>query len=75
MTNTATKAKPAPGTLQASVRNNNGKGANRQLRRDGQIPGVLYGKGQQPMSISLNLNQVTQEYSRGRFRSRLIDIA
>src|SRR5437868_5516909 len=72
---TATKTKPTPGTLQATTRDRHGKGSARSLRREGQVPGVLYGKGQQPMSIALHLNELTQEYQRGRFRSRLVDIA
>ncbi len=35
----------------------------------------LYSKGKEPMSITLDQNAVRLEYQRGRFRSRLIDIA
>ena len=70
---TATKEK-TQGILQASVRNDHGKGASRLLRREGKIPAILYGKGQQPISIALPLKELTLEYGRGRFRSRLIDI-
>ena len=70
---TTTTAKTAS-VLQASIRNNSGKGVARALRREGKIPGVLYGKGQTPISISLNLKEVAMEFTRGRFRSRLIDI-
>lgn len=70
---TATKEKTKP-MLSASTRQSNGKGSSRELRRQGQIPGVLYGKGQQPVSIALSLKEVSMEYQRGRFRSRLIDI-
>jgi len=69
---TATKKTAA--VLQASVRNDHGKGVARSLRREGKIPAVLYGKGQTPVSISLSLKEVSLEYARGRFRSRLIDI-
>ena len=62
-------------TLNASVREGHGKGAARALRREGKIPGILYGKGQTPVSIALPLKDLTLEYSRGRFRSRLINIA
>ncbi len=61
-------------TLPASVRKDHGKGAARALRRDGKIPGILYGKGQTPVSIALPLKEVSLEYARGRFRSRLINI-
>ena len=60
--------------LEASLREGKGKGVARALRREGKIPGVLYGKGQTPVSIALSLKDVTLEYGRGRFRSRLVDI-
>ena len=66
--------KPRSAYLQATSRDRAGKGAARALRREGKIPGILYGKGQAPVSIALPLKEVTLEYARGRFRSRLIDI-
>jgi large subunit ribosomal protein L25 len=60
--------------LKASTRTETGKGVARALRREGKIPGTLYGKGQTPTSIALSLKEVTQEYTKGRFRSRIIDI-
>lgn len=68
------KAKKELGILNASTRDKGGKGVARALRREGKVPGVLYTKGQDAVSISLSLKEVVQEYSRGRFRSRLIDI-
>lgn len=62
------------GVLVAATRNESGKGVARALRRDGKIPGTLYGKGQTPVSISLFLKEVTQEYVKGRFRSRLVEL-
>jgi len=64
----------ATATLPASVRETHGKGSARALRRDGKVPGILYGKGQTPMSITLPLKELALEYARGRFRSRLINI-
>ena len=74
MTAPQAKIKPAAGTLPATLRDTHGKGSARLLRREGKIPGILYGKGQAPISIALPLKEVTMEYVRGRFRSRLIDI-
>ena len=71
MSNTATKPNAV---LTASLREGAGKGVARSLRREGKIPGVLYGKGQTPVSIALSLKEVSMEYARGRFRSRLVDI-
>ena len=69
---TATKKTTA--TLTASTRERAGKGSARSLRREGKVPGIIYGKGQTPVSIALNMKEVVLEYSRGRFRSRLVDI-
>jgi len=71
---TTAKKEKVTGVLQANARDGHGKGVARALRREGKIPGVLYGKGQTPVSIALSLKEVAMEYTRGRFRSRLIDI-
>ncbi len=64
----------ATASIPASTRTNSGKGVARALRREGKIPGTLYGKGQQPLSIALPLKEVTMEYRKGRFRSRIIEL-
>lgn len=64
----------ATATLPATTRTGAGKGVSRALRREGKIPGIIYGKGQTPISIALPLKEVALEYARGRFRSRLVDI-
>ncbi|MBX9717946.1 MAG: 50S ribosomal protein L25/general stress protein Ctc, partial [Microbacteriaceae bacterium] len=70
---TAETKKTEP-VLKAYPRNDHGKGSARALRREGKIPAILYGKGQQPVSIALYLKEVSMEYARGRFRSRLMQI-
>lgn len=60
--------------LNASLRDRAGKGVARGLRREGKVPGVVYSQGKEAMSISLSANEVTLEYRRGRFRSRLVEI-
>ena len=70
MTKEATKSQ----ALIATTRTGAGKGVARALRREGKLPGVLYGKGQTPVGIALPAKELTLEYQKGRFRSRLIDI-
>ncbi len=70
---TATKTKSS--ALSAATRTGAGKGVARALRREGKLPGILYGKGQKPVSIALSAKEVMLEYQKGRFRSRLVDIA
>lgn len=44
----------APNKLTAAVRPRTGKGASRQARRDGNVPTVLYGHGEDPQHLELN---------------------
>lgn len=44
----------APNKLTAAVRTRTGKGASRQARRDGNVPTVLYGHGEDPQHLELN---------------------
>lgn len=47
-------------TLQAEVRASRGKGPARRLRAEGKIPGVFYGPGLQPTSLTLSPKELTQ---------------
>ncbi len=40
--------------MTAQVRRQNGKGAARQVRRDGRIPAILYGHGTTPLALSVS---------------------
>ncbi len=72
---TTATAKTAKKTgLTAFARDKAGKGAARSLRREGKVPAIVYSHGSKPLSIALKDNELRQEYLRGRFRSRLIDI-
>lgn len=69
-----TKATAEKKALEAFSRDKNGKGAARSLRRDGKVPAVIYSKASAPVSIALKQNELRQEYMRGRFRSRVIEL-
>lgn len=60
--------------LTASVRDRVGKGAARSLRRQGQIPAVIYGDKKEPLSISLSANETTKSVRSGGFLSHVIEI-
>jgi large subunit ribosomal protein L25 len=47
-------------TVEASLRDGRGKNEARRLRRQGQIPAVLYGGGKDSMPVSLNAKQIAQ---------------
>jgi len=44
--------------LVASVREGSGKGVARKLRADGRVPAVLYGRGADPMAISVDAREL-----------------
>jgi large subunit ribosomal protein L25 len=57
--------------LVAHARTGTGKGAARQARRDGMVPGVVYGGGADPMPIQIPFNELLKKLKAGRFRSTL----
>lgn len=60
--------------FQCEVRETAGKGAARAARRNGFVPGVLYGGDLGPVSINLRTVEVTKAYFAGRMRSHLAKI-
>lgn len=60
--------------IEASARAGSGKGAARQARRDGMVPGVIYGGGKDPQSINIKHNVLLKSLHAGKFMSTLINI-
>ncbi len=60
--------------LEAQVRTGTGKGAARQARRDGYVPGIVYGGGKEPAPINLKYNYLLKRLRAGRFLSTLINL-
>ncbi|MDX8350962.1 50S ribosomal protein L25/general stress protein Ctc [Cognatiyoonia sp. IB215182] len=60
--------------LNAKVRAGTGKGAARQARRDGDVPGIVYGGGADPQSISIPFNYLLTMLRKGRFMSTLFNL-
>lgn len=60
--------------LSVEVRDRTGKGGAREARRNGQIPGVLYGGGKNPVAISLKANEVVKAINSGKFLNNMISI-
>ncbi|CAM3307913.1 50S ribosomal protein L25/general stress protein Ctc [Paracoccus nototheniae] len=63
-------AKEIP-NLVAEARAGSGKGAARQARRDGKVPGIVYGDGKDPVSIQFDFNKLLTQLRAGRFMSTL----
>lgn len=57
--------------LEATVRTGTGKGAARQARRDGLVPGVVYGGGEEPIAINIPFNYLLTRLRKGGFMSTL----
>ena len=60
--------------LIAERRAGTGKGAARQARRDGKVPGVVYGGGADPVAINLGFNELLKRLRDGRFLSTLYNL-
>jgi large subunit ribosomal protein L25 len=48
----------ATATLSASLRTDTGKGAARALRREGRVPGIIYGHAREPQPLSLDAREL-----------------
>jgi large subunit ribosomal protein L25 len=57
--------------LDATLRAGTGKGAARQARRDGMVPGVVYGGGEEPQAINIPFNYLLTRLRKGGFMSTL----
>ena len=57
--------------LVAEPRAGTGKGAARQARRDGKVPGIVYGDHKDPVSIQFDFNKLLTKLRAGRFMSTL----
>ena len=60
--------------LLAVVRTGTGKGAARQARREGNVPGIIYGDGKEPSPIKLNYNYLLKRLRQGRFLQTLFNL-
>ena len=60
--------------LHATVRTGTGKGAARQARRDGLVPGIIYGGGTDPVAINIPFNELLKRLRAGRFLSTLFNM-
>jgi large subunit ribosomal protein L25 len=60
--------------LIATVRTGTGKGAARQARREGTVPGIIYGDGQEPQPIKMNYNYLLTKLRQGRFLQTLFNL-
>ncbi|MGG7568146.1 50S ribosomal protein L25/general stress protein Ctc [Rhodovulum sp. DZ06] len=60
--------------LEATGREGVGKGAARAARREGLVPGVVYGGGQDPIAINVKHNELLKMLKAGRFMATLLNL-
>ncbi|WP_299296550.1 50S ribosomal protein L25/general stress protein Ctc [uncultured Tateyamaria sp.] len=60
--------------LEALERTGTGKGAARQARRDGMVPGIVFGGDADPLPINLPFNKLFKMLKAGRFKSTLFNM-
>lgn len=60
--------------LEFESRESTGKGHNRRLRREGRIPGVLYGAGRDARAISVDWNTLMHQMDREAFYTSILSL-
>ena len=60
--------------LIAELREDQGKGASRRLRREGKVPAIIYGAGRPPRMLAFDHNKVLQELEHESFYSSILNI-
>ena len=60
--------------LKADLRSRVGKGSSRELRRNGQIPAVIYGDKQEPLAIAVSYKEVYYKIYGGGFKTTIATI-
>jgi len=60
--------------LNVELRERVGKGGAREARRNGLVPAVLYGGGEDPVAITLKNNELLKAFNTGKFRGNTVTI-
>ena len=60
--------------LEVQERTGTGKGAARQARRDGMVPGIVFGGDVDPLPIQLDFNKLLTMLRKGRFKATLFNL-
>ena len=61
-------------TLSATTRQRTGSGVLKQMRREGQLPSVVYGKGQENLNIKVDTKTLTDILAHSASTSILVDL-
>ncbi len=58
--------------LPAETRARAGKGASRALRREGRVPAVIYGGGEDPLTIHVEAKELNRQLGTGHFMNSIV---
>ena len=61
-------------TLPAEARERAGKGASRELRRQGRVPAVIYGGKEEPTAIHIEAKELVRQLGSGHFMNSIVMI-
>lgn len=61
-------------TLPAEARERAGKGASRELRREGRVPAVIYGGKEEPTPIHVEAKELVRQLGSGHFMNSIVMI-
>jgi large subunit ribosomal protein L25 len=61
-------------TLPAELRERAGKGASRELRRNGRVPAVIYGGKEEPTPIHVEAKELARQLGTGHFMNSIVMI-
>jgi large subunit ribosomal protein L25 len=59
-------------TLPAELRERAGKGASRELRRNGRVPAVIYGGKEEPLAIHVEAKELARQLGSGHFMNSIV---
>ncbi|MBX9591045.1 MAG: 50S ribosomal protein L25/general stress protein Ctc [Hyphomonadaceae bacterium] len=60
--------------IKASARKRSGTGGARAVRREAQVPGIVYGDKGEPQAVALDQNELSILIGRGKFLSSLLEL-
>ncbi len=60
--------------LKAELRNDKGKGASRRLRREGRLPAIVYGGDKDPVSLTLDHDEIKHSMEEEAFFSSVLTL-
>ena len=61
-------------TISADLRDVQGTGASRRLRRDGKVPAILYGSGKDPVMLTLDHDSMYHNLENEAFHSSILNV-